>query len=158
MRRTFILLDLHHGIKPGDQQILTLLRQYAIPHQIVVSKVDRLLCDRVQDLKHWHSNRTVRNAKLAKLQSDLDALRAIDQIPPGSDLSDSRYEFAARLKATKGPPPLGEIVCVSAMKDVARNVKKSHLNIDALRWSIMQATGFDGSFQGSIPMTQNKPI
>lgn len=156
LRRTFVLLDLHHGIKPGDQQILTLLRQYAIPHQLVVSKVDRLLCDRVQDLKQWHTNRTVRNAKLANLQSDLDALRAMDQIP--ADANDARYELAERLKATKGPPPLGEIICVSAMKDVARNVKKSHLNIDALRWSIMQATGFDGSLQGSTPMTQNKPV
>lgn len=100
----------------------------------------------------------MRNEKLAKLQNDLYALRVIDQIPLNADPnSDSRYEFAAQLKATKGPPPLGEIICVSAMKDVARNVKKSHLNIDSLRWSIMQATGFDGSLQGSTSMTQNKP-
>lgn len=80
------------------------------------------------------------------VQRQLEALRELDQIP--SDPNDKRYEFAARLVATKGPPPLGEYICVSAMKGVAANMKKSHLNINSLRWSIMQATGFDGSVQG----------
>uniref|UniRef100_A0A093V3I7 Putative GTP-binding protein EngB n=1 Tax=Talaromyces marneffei PM1 TaxID=1077442 RepID=A0A093V3I7_TALMA len=147
-KQTFILIDLIHGIKSHDQQILTLLRQYAIPHQLVVSKVDRVLCDRVQTIKHWHYERTVRIVKLAGLQRQLDELRTMDQIP--SDPNSPRYELATQLAATKGPPPLGEIIAVSAMKDVAKNMKKSYLNIDALRWSIMQATGFDGSIQGTL--------
>ena len=82
----------------------------------------------------------MKSTRLARLQIELKNLRAMDQIP--ADPNDARYEFAAGLVATKGPPPLGEIICVSAMNAVSKNKKKSHLNIDALRWSIMQATGY----------------
>ncbi|EED17430.1 GTP binding protein (EngB), putative [Talaromyces stipitatus ATCC 10500] len=149
LRRTYILIDLLHGIKPHDQQILTLLRQYAIPHQLIVSKVDRILCDKIKSIKHWHYNRKIKLSKLSKLQQELEKLRAYDRIP--SNPEDRNYEFAAALAATKGPPPLGEIICVSAMTDVAGSMKKSFLGINALRWSIMQATGFDGSVQSVIP-------
>lgn len=41
LRRVFILIDSMHGPKKHDQQMLKMLREMNIPHQLIVSKIDR---------------------------------------------------------------------------------------------------------------------
>jgi GTP-binding protein len=43
LRRTFLLLDPLHGPKSTDLQLLFLLRENCIPHQIILPKVDRVI-------------------------------------------------------------------------------------------------------------------
>ena len=41
LRRAFVLIDARHGIKPVDDEILTLLDRAAVPFQIVLTKSDK---------------------------------------------------------------------------------------------------------------------
>jgi GTP-binding protein len=43
LKRAFLLIDSEHGIKTSDEQLLALFRQQGIPHQVVLSKVDKVL-------------------------------------------------------------------------------------------------------------------
>lgn len=43
LTRAFLLIDAEHGLKKSDHQLLALFRQQNISHQIVFSKVDKLL-------------------------------------------------------------------------------------------------------------------
>jgi len=42
LRRAFVLVDMRHGIKPVDEEILTLLDRSAVPFQVVLTKADKL--------------------------------------------------------------------------------------------------------------------
>lgn len=42
LRRAFVLIDARHGIKPVDEEILTLLDKSAVPFQTVLTKVDKV--------------------------------------------------------------------------------------------------------------------
>jgi len=41
LARVYVLLDSRHGLKPGDQDILGVLSQAAVSHQIVLTKCDQ---------------------------------------------------------------------------------------------------------------------
>lgn len=41
LRRAFLLIDSRHGIKPPDQEIITLLTKAAVTFQVVLTKVDK---------------------------------------------------------------------------------------------------------------------
>ena len=42
LRRAFVLVDMRHGIKPVDEEILGLLDKSAVPFQVVLTKADKL--------------------------------------------------------------------------------------------------------------------
>ena len=42
LRRAFVLVDLRHGIKPVDEEIMTLLDQSAVTFQVVLTKADKV--------------------------------------------------------------------------------------------------------------------
>lgn len=42
LRRAFVLIDMRHGIKAVDEEILTLLDRAAVPFQIVLTKADKV--------------------------------------------------------------------------------------------------------------------
>lgn len=42
LRRAFVLIDMRHGIKPVDEEILTLLDRAAVPFQTVLTKTDKV--------------------------------------------------------------------------------------------------------------------
>ena len=42
LRRAFVLVDMRHGIKPVDAEILTLLDRAAVPFQAVLTKADKV--------------------------------------------------------------------------------------------------------------------
>ncbi len=42
LRRAFVLVDHRHGVKPVDDQIMTLLDRSAVPFQVVMTKADKV--------------------------------------------------------------------------------------------------------------------
>ncbi len=42
LRRTFVLVDSRHGIKPVDEEIMSLLDKSAVPFQCVLTKADKI--------------------------------------------------------------------------------------------------------------------
>jgi GTP-binding protein len=42
LRRVFVLIDARHGIKPNDEDVLSLLDKAAVSYQIVLTKADKL--------------------------------------------------------------------------------------------------------------------
>jgi GTP-binding protein len=100
-----------------------LLRRYAIPHQIVISKVDKVLAKKQSQIKSGASA-----AKVASLQTLLQNYRPIVQ-------PDDRSE---------GPGALGEILTCSPEATISPG---KSLGISAIRWAILSATGFDANMK-----------
>lgn len=125
LRRVFLLVDAMHGLKQSDEQILKLFRHNAVPHQVVLSKVDRVLLPKS----------TKKNVSEAKFKANVASLQDIvqrirEKIQPKND----------------GPPALGEILTVSAdnKRWKALSPKTTgKLGIDAVRWAVLVATGLN---------------
>lgn len=45
LRRVFLLIDMRHGVKPVDDEIMTLLDRAAVVFQVVMTKADKLRAD-----------------------------------------------------------------------------------------------------------------
>jgi len=43
LRRTFLLIDAEHGVKTSDRQLLALIKDIAIPYQVILSKADKIV-------------------------------------------------------------------------------------------------------------------
>lgn len=114
VRRAFLLVDALHGLKRSDEEILSLFRQNAIPHQIILSKVDRILFPKSRP-------------SLARMQRNYPELDRIceqmkGKIQPGNG---------------DGPEALGEIVTCSA----EATLEGKKLGINNVRWAVLAATG-----------------
>ncbi|MCJ1472203.1 hypothetical protein MMC13_000850 [Lambiella insularis] len=141
LRRAFLLVDPLHGLKSSDELILALFRHNAIPHQVVLSKVDRILLPKSKA-------KTITEEKLAKhateLQEVVEKIRV--QVQPKND----------------GPPALGEILTCSADNGrwkALSSEPKGRVGISALRWAILSATGLhlkhsDFEVQVSTPLAE----
>ncbi len=114
LRRAFLLVDALHGLKRSDEEILLLFRQNAISHQIILSKVDRILFRKSRP----SLARMERNAP--ELDRICEQLRG--NIQPGN---------------ADGPEALGEIVTCSG--EATLDGKK--LGINNVRWAVLAATG-----------------
>ena len=115
MKRAFLLVDTGHGLKDTDKELLRLLRQQGVSHQVVLSKADRVI----------FSGPGTPNTQQLGTRSEI--LRQICQDihqeiqPPNSD----------------GPVALGEIIACSA----ERSFRGKRLGINNLRWAVLAATG-----------------
>ncbi|OXV10783.1 hypothetical protein Egran_01454 [Elaphomyces granulatus] len=127
LRRAFLLVDSAHGLKPLDNDVLSLFRSHAIPHQIILSKVDKLL---VKNKKAKSTSTST--SDLAKLQKTLQDLGPVVQ-------PDGRLE---------GPGALGEILTCSAETEMSFG-KGRLLGVSAIRWAILAAAGFDGTLEAA---------
>ncbi|KAJ5082941.1 GTP-binding protein EngB [Penicillium argentinense] len=125
LRRAFILIDSEHGIKQNDADILSLFRRYAIPHQIILSKIDKVLTK-----KKRQSKTGVSAVNIQRLQDMLRDLKPVIQPDPG---------------VSEGPGALGEILTCSAEVPISPG---RVLGVDAIRWAILSAAGIDGSLEG----------
>lgn len=125
LRRAFILVDSEHGIKQNDADILALFRRYAIPHQIIVSKVDKVLAKKKKQVKTGASAVSVQ-----RLQKMLEELRPVVQPDP---------------RVSEGPGALGELITCSAEIPIGPG---QVLGVNAVRWAILSAAGIDGSLEG----------
>ncbi|OJJ40276.1 hypothetical protein ASPWEDRAFT_144785 [Aspergillus wentii DTO 134E9] len=124
LRRAFLLIDSLHGMKQQDRDLLSLFRRYAIPHQIILSKVDKVLGKKKKQVKTGASA-----ANVAALRSLLQELKPIVQP------IDGRIE---------GPGALGEILTCSAATPTGPG---QALGVSALRWAILSAAGFDANVE-----------
>ncbi|KAJ5391224.1 GTP-binding protein EngB [Penicillium cosmopolitanum] len=125
LRRAFILIDSEHGIKQKDADILGLFRRYAIPHQIILSKIDKVITRTKKQAKTG-----VSDVGIQRLQCMLKDMKPVIQPDPYT---------------SGGPGALGEILTCSA--DVSVGPGQA-LGVDAIRWSILSAAGIDGSLEG----------
>ena len=123
LRRAFVLVDAVHGLKATDEQMLELLRMNGVPHQVLLSKVDRLLSP---DKKFSAERAQKHMGALDKVVSELRG-----QIQPG--LGD-------------GPDALGEIIACSS----AAQVDGQKLGVAEIRWAILAATGFANQTASSL--------
>ncbi|KAK4982518.1 hypothetical protein LTR66_009226 [Elasticomyces elasticus] len=125
LRRTFLLVDCEHGLKSSDQELLASLRKGAVQHQIILSKVDKLL----YPSSHPPSAQKLSN-NLLKLRHICEDIRK--QIQPEDE---------------RGPKASGDILCCSAEKGLQFDGDKRNgggrLGIDALRWAVLSAVGID---------------
>lgn len=128
LRRAFILIDSEHGIKQNDADILGLFRRYAIPHQIILSKVDKILAKNKKQIKTGASA-----IGIQRLQDLLHKLKP--KVQPDPSVGD-------------GPGALGEILTCSADTPIGPG---RVLGVDAVRWAILSAAGIDGSLEGIQP-------
>lgn len=116
LRKTFLLIDASHGLKTTDLQLLSHFKQNGIQHQIILSKVDKIL----------HPN--ARTPSPQKLHNNILALRrTIDDIRDRID------------------QPAADILCVSAEKDMHMPgvPKGGKLGVDAVRWAALRACALD---------------
>ena len=124
LRRAFLLVDALHGLKRSDEELLSMFRRHAISHQIILSKVDRVLFGKSKP-------------SLARIERNSPRLEAIiadlkTKIQPGNG---------------EGPEALGEILTCSADK----TVDGTKLGVNNVRWGILAATGLTGGLGKLIP-------
>lgn len=105
-------------MKSSDEQLLAMFRHNAIPHQVILSKVDKIL---LPGSKYPSQEGLVRN--FSELRKSFETVRDIVQ-PQERD----------------GPPALGEILTCSAEKSLERGKK---LGVSGIRWAILSAVGLE---------------
>lgn len=111
-------MDPHHGLKSSDKELLNLLRQHGISHQVVLSKADRILWPGSKALlkKNQLKNNTARLMRLCeKLRPEIQPINC---------------EF---------PVALGELISCSAEK----KIEGQSIGVDELRWAMIRAAGLD---------------
>ena len=125
LRRAFLLVDALHGLKSSDIELLTLLRQSAVSHQVILSKADRVLFQ-----KHRPS--------LARMEQNFPVLnRTLEMI---------RGKIQPGLR--DGPEALGEILACSAEAKLETGLK---LGINNVRWAVLAATGLNEAKRKPLP-------
>lgn len=146
LKRTFLLVDPLHGLKRSDEELLSLLRQHSISHQVILSKVDRIL---FKDLRMRDPASLEEKIKKHSPQLDQIIEAVKPKIQPG--------------KGIDGPEALGEIITCSA----ATAIKNQPFGINHLRWAVLAATGLgekrrrilpsEISSGQAQPITENSP-
>lgn len=132
LRRAFLLVDALHGLKRSDEELLSLFRQHAISHQIILSKIDRILFPKGSP----SAARLERN--LPELERICETLRT--KVQPG---------------IRDGPEALGEIVTCSSETVISG----SKLGINNVRWAVLAATGLSEEKRKLLPSNMlMKPI
>ncbi|PPJ54034.1 hypothetical protein CBER1_02963 [Cercospora berteroae] len=126
LRRTYVLVDAEHGLKRTDVQLLVHLRKQGIAHQVVLSKVDKIL---YPDSK-FPGPLKVHNG-LTKLRSRCMEIR--------EELDEAAAEEGVRGR-------MGDLMCCSSEKSLDEKNKTKRIGIDELRWSILTACGLEKSF------------
>lgn len=126
-----MLVDALHGLKRSDEEILLLFRQNAISHQVLLSKVDRVLFRKSRPSL----------ARMERNSPELDRIceQVKGKIQPGDG---------------DGPEALGEIVTCSA--EATFEGKK--LGINNVRWAVLAATGLGEEKRKLLPSEMSTDI
>lgn len=127
LRRTFVLVDAVHGLKNSDIQILTHLRRRGISHQVILSKVDKLL----HPGSKWPGPQKLTRGLLKLKETCRNIQERLD-----AEAGDGR-KIAA------------DILCCSAEKGVNKEDKHQKIGIDEVRWAVISACGLECDQQGN---------
>lgn len=117
LKRVFILVVATLGLQNSDKQILSLLREANVPHQVVLTKVDKLLNHKMIDGLGLESLTPAQESRLEQRIHDIQA--------------EMRGEHFT---------PLPDILCTSA-KTVSTEVREGRFGIANVRLACMQAAG-----------------
>ncbi len=119
MKRAFLLIDAVHGLKPSDLDLIRLLQENAISHQIILSKVDHILLPGPRKRTATENKRQRTSDQLRDIFEDIRT-----KIQPGD---------------TGRPEALGEIIACSGERSFKPHGQK--LGINNVRWAVLAATG-----------------
>lgn len=116
LRRAFLLIDAEHGVKASDQHMLDILQEAGTPHQIILSKSDKLIYH-----KTWTPG-------LEKIQQRIEKLHEITE----------KVREKVVPKGKRGNAVLNDIICCTSKRtlDIGGMV-----GMDEVRWAVLQATG-----------------
>lgn len=117
LKRAFLLVDVVHGVKNSDEQLLALFREQNISHQIVLAKVDRLLFPTAR-----LPSEGALEARFADLRRIMETVKERIQ-PDVEDMSGA----------------LGELIACSSEK----KFNGTRLGIDSVRHAMLQAAGLE---------------
>ncbi|KAK5113839.1 hypothetical protein LTR62_003223 [Meristemomyces frigidus] len=137
LRRTFVLVDAEHGLKGSDVEIITHLRRQGIAHQIVVSKVDKLL---------YPGAKAPGPERLSNGLHKLNALCA-----------DMRKEL--NREAGDGRDSMMDVLCCSSEKRLGGGFggqKQRRIGVDEVRWAVLSACGLDCDQRGGRRRTMEE--
>jgi len=126
LRRTFVLIDGEHGVKRSDIELLEILRFNGITHQIVLSKIDKVL------LPSGKATIDAMNRNLGKLQGIFEEVK--------------RKIMA---KERRGVAALNDMLTTSAEVDVPF-ASGNKLGVDVLRWEVLSAAGLASDPTGKL--------
>ncbi|KAI1986657.1 hypothetical protein LOZ51_002990 [Ophidiomyces ophidiicola] len=124
LRRIFLLIDATVGLKPRDHDVLSFLRRFTIPYQLVLTKLDHAFFRDTRKFKPKSQNS----------QSDLTLYAQNSQV-----IFASAQPINPKID---GPGPLGDMIACSVQ---AKNnkYKTPSTGLSALRWAILLATGLE---------------
>ncbi|KAF2103697.1 P-loop containing nucleoside triphosphate hydrolase protein, partial [Rhizodiscina lignyota] len=121
LRRAFLLVDITRGLKPNDRDVLNMMRESGVPHQIILTKADKLL---------FPSGTT----------SKTDASFLTKGMQTVKDRQQEIYDEITMER--KGNTVLADILTVSAGSG-RKHTHVQKMGIDSLRWAIMQCAGLE---------------
>lgn len=121
LRRVFLLVDAAHGIKDGDRSLMHSLRLAGVPHQVILSKMDRVYLPKGKDIKRMDN----------KAKNTLEPRGSVEGV------IQKMKEIQEEIQPPTGAGALGELLSVSAEV----NVGGRKLGIDAVRVAVLQAAG-----------------
>jgi GTP-binding protein len=117
LKRAFLLIDSHHGVKDSDKMIIALFKEQAIPFQIVMSKADKILFDGNRRC----SDQAMAN-KIITLRKTMEGIQKLVQ-------PDREEDSGAT----------GEVFACSSEKWI--NGKR--MGVDGVRFAMLQAAGLE---------------
>lgn len=136
LRRVFVLIDSMHGIKEKDKSLLSSLTLSGIPHQVILTKLDRIY---------------IPPAKSVVKRSDGRKLK-----PKGTErsLSLAMSDIRQKIQPPHGAGALGELLAVSTEMLVDGKM----MGIDALRFAVVQAAGLTLGTHGKVRSELVRPV
>ncbi|KAB8337268.1 hypothetical protein FH972_021570 [Carpinus fangiana] len=134
LRRTFVLIDAEHGPKTTDEDLLLMLRQEGIVHQIILTKIDKVL----------FPNNKQTPESLTRNMPKLEAL------------ADEMRELAMP-RSERGLKALGDVLMCSSEKAWPSGGPKK-MGIDGVRWAALQAVGLGCDADGGKMAPLEMPI
>lgn len=123
LRRAFLLIDAEHGVKASDQHMLDILQEAGTPHQIILSKSDKLIY------------RTSNAPSPEKLQQRIEKLH----------IQTNKVREKVIPKGKRSNAVLNDIICCSSEKSLD---KGRMLGMDEVRWAVLQAAGLQCDVNG----------
>lgn len=125
LKRAFLLIDSQHGLKTTDLQLIGLFKEKAIPYQIVMSKVDKVLFS--------NSTRIPGEATMAK--RILELWKSMEDV-----------KIALKPNIEDDGAAIGEIIACSSEKWL----EGSRLGVDNVRFAMLRACGLE--FQPKVKL------
>jgi GTP-binding protein len=130
LRRVFVLIDAEHGIKGKDLSLLASLRLGGIPHQVILSKLDKIYLPKADVIISYAGKYRARvkpKGSVEELRLTMAEIRKIIQPPTGGGA-------------------IGELIGCSA----EIHINGGRLGIDAVRFAVLQAAGLTVGAQGRV--------